>query len=775
MELPCIVEWVRSFNGGFSLLSCNLNPYSNKYNSELEETIAPYISKKYNTFTITANLPEQVVNMQGGQFIFIGDFVNHPKYGSQFKAEYFYHDVPATEDGLRAFLMDMPNIKEQRSQAIIARFGVEGTLDILDNDIYRLTEINGITEQRVPAIEKAWKETKCMRELYEFIASKGLPPKMAPEIYKRWGNESKVVIETNPYKLVELRGIGFVTADQLAHKILDNIPDNFRTVACMKYVLSEFLNKHSSLCFPYVKFKDYVADLIKQCDIELGKRADSKKYLSLIPGCLKENLNIFAVIKDVQTKATFVYLKEVWEQEKFIAKSLYLRSQLPKGRFNCTDEDIDRAEKDVSRFSGFSITLDATQKEAIKTVFDNKVSIITGGGGTGKSTICRCIFELAKEKNMSVRMMSPTGKAAQVLETKTGCGASTIHRGLKMIPGDEKAKEDITEDILLIDEISMCGIDTMNALFTALVTNEWANIVFVGDKNQLPSVSPGNFLSDIIASGCANVVTLDKIHRQSENSYISLLANEISRGKIVEIPEQALDIRWHDLTVDTFHQDLIHFIDKYLASGNDIDDLQIISPMKKGLCGVFKLNEIIQEKMAHLNDTLEDCLQKQFSKFYIGDRVIQIENNYDKMVFNGDMGTITDLGERIKDPLKSDVKERFITVQFYKEEITFWGDEIDQIQLAWCITVHKFQGSQAKNIIFVMASEAQIMMSKELVYTAFTRAEKQLDIFGHSNMLRIAPTKSVVRVRYTNLRRIIESYKTKQLLLKSLESENASA
>jgi exodeoxyribonuclease V alpha subunit len=382
--------------------------------------------------------------------------------------------------------------------------------------------------------------------------------------------------------------------------------------------------------------------------------------------------------------------------------------------------------------------------------------------------ICRCIFNLAQEKNLTIRMMSPTGKAAQVLETKTGCGASTIHRGLKMRPGDDLPREDITEDILLIDEISMCGVDTMYAMLRAMEENIWGNIVFVGDKNQLPSVSAGNFLSDIIEAGCANVITLDKIHRQSEDSFISLLANEISRGKVVEVPDNAVDIEWHTLRVDTFHQDLLEFIDQYLEQGNNIDDLQIMSPMKKGPCGVFKLNEVIQEKMANLNGTLEDVFQRGFTKFHVGDKVIQVENNYEKMIFNGDMGTITELGEKIVDPLKSDQKEKFVIVDFYGDEMTFYGDEIDQLHLAWCITVHKFQGSQAPNIVFVMASEAQIMMSKELVYTAFTRAEKQLDIFGHENMLRIAPTRSVIRKRYTNFPRIIESLRQNKKILRVL-------
>ena len=769
MELPVIVEWVRIFGGNFALLSCNLNVYSERYSEDLEDIIEPYISKKYHTFTITANVANDE-EIQGGQYIFIGDFITHPKFGQQFKAEFYYQDVPATDEGLKSFLMTLPNIKEKRSEAIVAKFGVKGTFDVLNNNIYRLAEINGITTQRIPAIEKAWQEKKCMRELYEFFVSKGLPIKMADAAYKQWGQLAKKTIETNPYCLVELRGVGFITADQEAHKIMAVIADDYRTTACMKYVLQEQLNANSNLCVPYKEFKRCILLVIQKCDDALGKTTDLKLYMDLIPKCLKSNLDTFVAVKDIETNNVYIYLKNIWEKEKYITTSLYERSKSTYLKSACTVTDLIKAEADVSVFCGTKIELDECQKQAIQTPFDHKVSIITGAGGTGKSMICRCICELARSKGMSIRLMSPTGKAAQVLESKTGFEASTIHRGLKMKPCDDIPREIIIEDILLVDEISMCGIDTMYAMLKAIDGNAVANLVFVGDKNQLPSVSPGNFLSDIIDSGCANVVTLDKIHRQSEGSYISIVANDIAKGKVVGIPEKAEDIIWHDLNVGNFHTELLDSLDVYLKQ-NKMDDLQIMSPMKKGDCGVYKINEIMQVKMAEVNGTTEECMGRKFGKFYIGDRVIQTENNYDKMIFNGDMGLIKDLGGRVRDPRIDDKEEKFITVDFYGEEVTFYGSEIDQLQLAWCITVHKFQGSQSKNIIFVMANEAQIMMSKELVYTALTRAERKLDIYGHMGMLRIAPTKSIVKKRYTNFSRILDGLRTGKKILQVLEKK----
>lgn len=414
------------------------------------------------------------------------------------------------------------------------------------------------------------------------------------------------------------------------------------------------------------------------------------------------------------------------------------------------------------------ITLDESQREAIKSAFLNKLTVITGPGGSGKSTICRYIYEVACELGMSVRMMSPTGKAAQVLSSKTGAPASTIHRSLKMkIDESGTTRETIREDILLIDEISMSGIDTMNAIMQALEFNTYANIVFVGDKNQLPSVSPGNFLSDIMESGCANVVTLNKIHRQDEDSYISLIANEISKGKVTPIPDCAKDIKWRNLHVDTFNEDLLVFVDQYLKT-EKIDDLQIISPMKKGPCGVYKINEIMQKKMAEINGTETDSIVFGFQKFYRGDRVIQIENNYEKNVFNGDMGVIIDLGERVEDPGVSDKKEKFVTVKIYNEEIEYCGEEADQLLLAWASTIHKYQGSQIKNIILILSEEAQVMMNKEILYTGLTRAEKKVDIFGHESMFRLAPTRSSVKKRYTNMKCIMKQFGSSEKVLEVL-------
>ena len=418
------------------------------------------------------------------------------------------------------------------------------------------------------------------------------------------------------------------------------------------------------------------------------------------------------------------------------------------------------------------IKLDDTQKEAIISAFKNKITVITGAAGTGKSLICKYIVEIAHKAGLTIRLMSPTGKASQVLSEKTNYSASTIHRSLKMRPGSDFPGELIKEDLIIVDEVSMCGIDTMYAIMVALENSPNTKIILVGDKNQLPSVSAGNFLSDIMQAKCANVVTLNKIHRQDEKSFISLIANEISSGKVTEIPNDATDVKWHIINADTFDNDLLKFVDNYISSGKNMDDLQFISPMKKGGCGVFYVNKLIQDKMAGINNTKEKYIQVGFNKFHLGDRVIQTENNYEKNIFNGDMGKIVDIGEKVLDSSSNDKKSRFISVDFVESSIiTYIGNDIEELALSWCNTVHKMQGSQFPNVVMIIANEQGMMMSRELVYTAMTRPSKQLDIFGHINAWRSAPSKSSVKKRYTNMVKIIKSKQENKKYLMSLEEK----
>lgn len=771
MELPCLIERVRFRSPeGFTILSASLNAYSSKYDTGLEDLIAEKIrDNKYDTFTITITASDPEEKFEGRQCVFIGDFSHHPKYGDQFKAEFYYQDEPTSEDGLQAYLMTLPNIKEVRSKDIIKRFGIEGTIDVLDNHPYRLVEINGITEKRVEPIKQQWDKDKTLRDLYVWLSEHGISLKLGQKAFELWSYDTQKILCNNPYRLTEIHGIGFIQADQIAHQILDEIPVHNRVKSCINYILKEDLNKNSNLCSPFKQVQKETIALLCKCDEQLGKKGFLKEYADSINPVIKNNLDVFAPVRERQDGSqTYLYLRAIWNKEKAIAKYLYDRSQYDHSKAEWAEQHIEMAEEDIQRLTGINITLDDKQKEAVQSAFENKITVITGGGGTGKSTICRCIYYLAIEQGLSVRLMSPTGKAAQVLANKTQGPAATIHRSLKMMPGEDFAREDIKEDIIIVDEVSMVGVDTMFAILNAMEENPWGNIVFVGDSNQLPSVSPGNFLSDIIDSGCANVIRLDRIHRQSDKSYISYMANEIAKGKVMDVPEDADDVKWHNVNPNNFSDIIQRVLENYMQH-HEIEDLQILAPMKKGLCGVYQINEVVQKMMAEKNGNQEKVLKKGFRILHVGDRVIQTKNNYDKMIFNGDMGVIINLGRKVIDPSVSDQKEDFVEVDFYGDHITFLGIEIEQLQLAWCVTVHKFQGSQAPYIIFVLPYEARIMMNKELIYTGFTRAEKFLALYGSIDMLRMAPQKSAIRKRYTNMNKIIEEIRSNRNILQVLE------
>jgi len=768
MEVPVIVEYVRyRSDNGFAILSCWLDFDSPKCTKDVEQHVHARFGES--NFVVSLNSLDYNENPTGGQYVFVGEFMTHNKYGDQFKADFYYQVKPSTVDGLISFLMKLPHVKEARSKAIVDKFGLEGTIEVLDNDFMRLTEINGITPDRAKMIKKVWDDESAMRELYAWLSEHGISPKLGMKIFDTWKTNSIAILEENPYRLTEIRGIGFLTADAIAHKVLKEIKMEDRVKACIMYVLAEDLRANGNLCSAYDYVRAEVVKTIEACDQKEGRDFDMKAYLKLIPQCIRDNLHQFTAIKNPESDngGSYVYLKPIWEKERFIADRLYHRGK-KDSIWDCTEEDLSSAQDDVCDFSNRMIVLDECQRDAIRSAFSKKITVITGGGGTGKSTICRCICYLAQKKGLATRLMSPTGKAAQVLADKTGHEAATIHRSLCMKPEDNHPNVHILEDLTIVDEISMVGIDTLYAIMLAIEGNITGNLVLVGDANQLPSVSPGNFLADIMRSKCAEVVKLDKIHRQDEKSYIPVLASQIANGKVVDVPDDATDISWHDAYPDIVEDKVVGAIQNYLATGGEIKDIQVMSPMYKGTCGVDRINEALQTVMSIRNGSENEFIERPFKKYYIGDRVIQLENNYDKMVFNGDIGYVTNVG-RMAPSSNDDRPQDFVSVDFYGEEHIYWADEIDQIRLAWCITVHKYQGSQIPNVIFVMSSEARRMFSKELLYTALTRAENRVDVYGSRDMFRLAPTRSVVKRRFTHLDVMIKEFRESRKILTVME------
>ena len=767
MELPVVVEKEITRKGTWVLLGCVLNKYSSKYEDKQSKLVKPLIND-WGNFTVKLSNVEMGEELEGTSILVCGDISEHSKYGKSFEGGFYCLDIAKTHSSIISVLKTLSHIKDQRASDIINRFGLDNVLSILNDKPERLIEIKGLTQPRVEVIKEEWKKKQFLVELYEWIISKGMDIKIAEKAFKRWGKEARQRIDENPYVLTELPGISFIIADKWAHELSDNIDDKDRIAACMIYCLKMALKQDSNLYQPFNVLKIKTLETLKGSDKHLGNDFDSNRYVSIIKEILINNNIYFEVVKNLKNEGTScVYLKYIWEKECYITKEIFKRA---KSGFtdNCSQEEIYEAERSIGKFYGINIVLDESQIDAIKNTFNNKISIITGPGGTGKSMICKCIVDLAERKKMSFIMMSPTGRAAKVLSEKTGRSASTIHRALQLQLDQEFSGKPITQDIVIIDEASMIGIDTMYPVMEALSNNPDAHVVFIGDMDQLPSVSPGNFLADIIDTKIVKTTKLNKIHRQGEKSFIPLVANSISKGKYCDIPEDASDMKWEDIEYQ-FQDQVQNFIVQF-AKKRNINCLQMISPRKDGWHGVKKINSIAQDVISSINGTRNKFIERGFYKFYEKDRVIQIRNDYERDVFNGDMGEVISTGIMCKP--NSDKRDQYVVVDYYGKETTYWGSDIDDIMPAWCITVHKFQGSQEKEILFIMSQEAKNMMSKELVYTAFSRAEEQLTIFGHKKMLAECVNRSVVKERLTNFKWIMQEITTGEKVFKSIREKD---
>jgi len=741
--LPCIVgaKPIYQSNDGFNVLNARIDWYSRAAEG-LDKLGLPAGWMK-RSFVVTANLDYDIELDGEKTYVFSGSVVEHPRFGIQFKADFCFPDEPVTVKMVTAYLDRLPHVGPKRSVQIVERFGAESVAGIIENEPMQLTAIPGITEKRVRLISKKWKEDAVLRRVYYWLSKHGIPMGRAAAIVKKFGLKSIEVLEENPYRLADIAGISFQTADVLAHKILETVPVEYRVEKCASFVLRQ-ASCEGHLCLPF-------AELLQSVATELARfRAEPR-----IRDVLKQVvLNRFLLAKN--DGVVYVYRPVVFEKERSVAAAL---AELNSYRsfYEISEDDIANAEKELLTSLGREIRLDVEQREAIRSAFENKITVITGGGGTGKSTICRCIQTVATYRNLETAFVAPTGAAAKVLEEKTGATASTIHRRLGLKPGDDglvriNVDNYIGSSILVVDEFSMVGVDTLPYLLAAVESFEVTNIVVVGDPQQLPSVSAGSFLSDIMDSGVANVVELKQIHRQSERSHISKIANEIARGVVPEIPKESDDFFWIEAEDDEDAASIALMLckDHFMASGS-LRGFQVLSPMYRGSAGIDRLNSAIQAMSATAG---EDPFVFKGRKFYKGDRVMQIVNNYDKDVFNGNMGYITEIDATPCENYKVMIGVEMLVAggTFFVE---YFDEQIEELKLCWCASVHKYQGSQIDNVLMVMASGQRCMMSRELVYTGMTRASKTLRVVGPSWILGTAARNQAIKKRHTHTEKLV--------------------
>lgn len=666
-----------------------------------------------------------VVNLQGSWKV-------DSKYGKQFTVEGYNESVPATITGIEKYLGSglIKGIGPVNARRIVRQFK-EDTIRIIEEEPDRLVEVEGIGQKRVDMIKEAWQEQKEIKNVMLFLQSQGVATSYAVKIYKTYGNESIKLVRENPYRLADdIWGIGFKTADQIARKLGYDLNSYQRCRAGLIYVLNQLANEGH--CF--AKNEQLIKMTIEILEI------DSETIGQAIKRMLEEK-SIIAEEEDVLYLPPFYY-SEIGVAEKI--KELISK----ESKFNClkVPEIIDQVQKENR------IKYDEVQIEAIKVAAKSKFMVLTGGPGTGKTTTTLAIIKFFEKMQAKVLLAAPTGRAAKRMSEATGMESKTIHRLLEYKPpeGYEKNAENPLEcDVLIIDETSMVDIILMYNLLKAVPQD--AVVILVGDVDQLPSVGAGNVLRDIIDSGSVNVVKLTKIFRQAQGSRIITNAHRINKGDFPILKgnknSDFFFIEEHEpqKIVEQIKTLSSRRLPKYYQV-DPIDDIQVLTPMQRGEVGARNLNEVLQE-------TLNPGITYIYNggvKYKIKDKVMQIKNNYDKNVFNGDIGRIINI----------DTEDKQVVIKFEENEVIYDATELDEVVLAYATTVHKSQGSEYKIVVAPLVTQHYMMLQRNLLYTCVTRAKKIFVLIGSKRALAMAVRNNKVVLRNTLLaKRLAESKK----------------
>ena len=676
---------------------------------------------------ITSPLPGQILKMKG-------EWTNHPKFGEQFKAVYCQCMVPATSAGIQRYLGSglIKGIGPVIAKSIVAKYG-ESTLDVIEHETEKLTEVEGIGEKRVQMIKKAWEEQKEIRHVMLFLQGHGVSATYASKIFKAYGNQAVQVVQENPYRLAaDIFGIGFVTADNIARKLGFSMESEFRIQAGILYVLHQLADE-GHVFYPRQELLAKCTDILE---------VDT----ALVDTCLNHLRAEHKVVIEVLASASqagreAVYLAKYHFSETSIAQKLKNLLAFPKSlRRVDTDKALDWVH------NTFSIHLAPRQSHAVRNALEDKVLVITGGPGTGKSFLLKAMLQIVSRMQARVLLAAPTGRAAKRMNEFTGFEAKTIHRLLEFDFQKGGFKKDeqhpLNCDLLIVDEMSMVDTVLMHHLLKAIRLD--TTLIMIGDVNQLPSVGAGNVLKDIINSGAIPVVELNEIFRQARESSIIVNAHLINQGQFPRLsPRQdKLDDFYFmqeedpEKTLDKIKYIVTDRIPKRF-SYDPITDVQVISPMNKGVVGVSNLNTQLQ---ASLNPNGQELLRGG-KTFRTGDKVMQIKNNYDKEVFNGDIGRIRAL----------DLEMQEIKVRFDDRTVVYEYADLDELVLAYAVSIHKSQGSDFPAVVIPLLTQHYIMLQRNLIYTGITRGKSLVVIIGTKKALAIAINNAKTQQRYARL------------------------
>jgi exodeoxyribonuclease V alpha subunit len=662
-----------------------------------------------------------------------GEWVEHPKFGRQFKADSCEHLLPASINGIRRFLGSgaIKGIGEKTADRMISRFGSQ-ILDIMDSDPEQLLEVEGIGPAKLRTIISSWQEKREVRGLMLFLQTHGVATTFAHRIFRHYGVTAVQRLRANPYDLAyDIHGIGFRTADEVALKLgfAEDAPQ--RLEAGVEYCLRQVADGAGHMFLPRPVLAEEAAKLLNCHDLELiEEQIDA----------LVERKRL--VIEPLPEKGVpdAVFLTYFYRTEREIASRL---QGLLDHVSRIDPEKISKAvEREEQRQS---LTLSEEQRAAVESACGHKVSIITGGPGTGKTTITRVVVRALKALGLKISLAAPTGRAAKRLAEATGFTATTLHRLLRYQPAtgfEFNEEKKLSADVMVVDEVSMLDCGLCLSLLRALPLT--CRLVFVGDENQLPSVGAGNVLGDMIESGVVPAVRLTHIYRQARESMIVVNAHRINEGEFPlgspHAPPKA-DFFWVEKENLLELQALVlRMVCERIPEAYGLDpmtDVQVLTPMHKGEVGTIALNRLLQER---LNAQGRELVRGQRT-YRVGDRILQLRNNYDKEVFNGDLGRI----------LAFDSEDETLVAEFDGREVEYGFDELDEIGLAYAISVHKSQGSEYPAVVMPVVSQHYMLLQRNLIYTGLTRARKLAVLMGSRRAMHMGLGNERGRQRHTSL------------------------
>ena len=667
-----------------------------------------------------------------------GEWITDTHYGPQFKADTLRVSQPDTLDGIKKFLGSgiIRGIGKEYAERLVAAFGRD-VFDVIEHSSAKLLKVEGIGPARRASIRAAWEEQKGIREIMSFLFSHGVSTARAFRIHKAYGERAIETIQRDPYCLArDIRGIGFLIADEIARTLGIARDSELRARAGLEYVLQE-LTAQGNCAVPRGDLQARTVEL-------LGIPPDR------IAGALDHLIEVKRLIQDEDRQGRIlVYLPSLYFAEWGFSKKI---EELKYGRHPCPPIDFDKALAWVQKKTG--VELSETQVKALRLAVQAKVMVITGGPGVGKTTLVNSIIQVLHAKNLRIALCAPTGRAAKRLAETTGMNARTIHRLLVYNPGTggfrHHAENPLEGDLFIIDEASM--IDQMLAWQLLQAVPQGAAVIFVGDADQLPSVGPGRVLRDVIASGSVPVVELTEIFRQAAESRIVTGAHRINHGQLPEFPEEGdkdsdlyfVEAEEPPKALEMIKRMVSESIPRRLGI-RPLDDIQILTPMQKGELGARNLNQVMQALLNPHGNQIE-----RFGViFREGDRVMQTENDYDKEVFNGDLGRIVSIDE-VQGEMRVQIDGRPVTYQFR---------ELDELVHAYAVTIHKSQGSEYPCVIIPVHTQHYVLLQRSLLYTAVTRAKRFAVLVGTKKAMGLAVHRAESRGRVTTLAERLQSQK----------------